>query len=401
MKRLLLLLFITTNLFASGWGKTPGEFNVTAIEMSGMAYSFVVGTTNGLYFTTTMPSEAKKIDNFTSGHVTSLCYVEGSLWVTVIDGEESGLYQGVNVLDGFPYFSFTKKHSIANPQLVRYHKDELLVVGLDSLYVYDLKPNVAFQKTYELPANSFGTIDPHCAAGISEGDVFLFGGYDRDESGDDAMVLRYNGRAVEGGSLKNDIYALGSSPGNKWGYWGENNRLYMVSMEGTMMDDSIITTPYETPVHAMTHINNAEFVSASNVVVATDSGVFAHENGAWKELGSIDATPSTLYVDYFGFAATPILLAGTDKGLYVYSGESSVISARPQEERSLTVEQGVVTLPKDVSNASVSVLNLHGQQLFHKEAATHSVKLPTLAAGIYTVKMSHKGQVTAFPYLVK
>lgn len=401
MKRLLLLLFITSTLYASGWSKAPGDFSVTAIEMSGMAYSYAVGTTNGLYIATTVPFEVKNTDFFTGGHITSLCYAEGSLWVTVIDGEKSGLYQGVSVLDGFPYFSFTKKQSIAKPQLVRHHKEELVVVGLDSLYVYDLEPSPMFKSSFVLDEKSFGTIDPHCAAGISEGDIFLFGGYDRDESGEDATVLRYDGRTLHAGTMRNDIYALGSAPGNKWGYWGEENRLYMVSMEGTMMDDSIIVTPYETPVHAMTHISDAEYVSASSVVVATDSGVFAHEEGAWKELGNIDAVPTTLFVDYFGFAAKPILISGTDKGLFVYGAESPVVATKEQKECALRVERGVVQLPTHIRSASVSVLNLHGQRLFHKESATQAVTLPPLAAGIYTIKMSHEGEVSALPYLVK
>lgn len=400
MKLFLTLLFSVIPLLAGSWSKITHESlgGVTAIHDCGAYVGFFAGTANGLYYVDDHTGDLSKCID---GRISSLhlsAVGNRDAYAVVSEGKNSGIYRGMNIIDGAPYIEFVKLDSLRSPQQVITVGDTLLVVSPDSIYRYSIAQNIPVKLTsIALPELAFGVESPFCAALLRDENAVLLGGYDRSPEPGVGSLCVYEAGAVARIFNANihSLYEHVISANEKLTIIGQDTTVDKWNFLDPSKEDKI-STPKNLPVEDML-ILTKEYIVDGALIAATSEGVFYEEGGRWTNLGNLPVAANALYASYRGFTGAPTLFAGAEDGLYRYDETATAVSENHSRMKSSSTgvhySQGSIKLGDTPQSGRIVLYDIRGRVVFEEGfSGVSSVKLPThLAQGVYSLLLT-RGQ---------
>lgn len=426
-----ILMFITLFLYSFSFGQQWECVGLDSLEINCLhvqnEYIFA-GTNKGLYISPSVGDRSERLTlewfeissafspviDITSGE-------NGEILVTAGDGSWSdGVYGGLNVLDGPPYFDFQVLTYLPSPEKIAYLNDTLMVSSEGKLYYSTRKlQQSAYLHSFENFASvtyfdsSFGSEDPY-VSDISTSKYtlgFLASGYN-----DKSSVLWGNGSSLS--KFHDSVVTTVSdmeypSYSNNAIFFGGMSSLYIFRADtGFLFDCPVYTEEKTTPENSKVNDVIQEKKMVDEVYAAFDCGVYKHRTDthddytSWEEIGEIPEIPTDLVArEQSGMAnQTYYIYAATKKGVYGYRLYETSIS--PNANKSIAINSirqtnGVLSIDfqlKNIDNNRVKIFNLNGQCLYEKGIAGKQSKLKidlqklNLANGTYVLEIFNSGK---------
>lgn len=401
------LLIAASSLNASTW-KSVGLNSLKVNCLLEVYETVIAGTENGLYF---LDNDSLKqwikyegVPNLPIQDIIKASNDE--IIVSAGNGSNSdGIYGGLGVFDGAPYYEFNLITFFDFPQALGYYNDTLLVGSKNSLNyavrdsVQSLIPGIFFKPFHQItiPEYSFGIEDP-VVSDISYSFTeknFLIAGYDKspmpgkgsflssstitaNEIFDSSTTSIYE--HFEGWSLYTNLYV------------GGNDGLYKSSSNITINENSNskteylnfekVTTPNNNRINHVTGVMSSPIIidGAADICIATNDGVYLKDySNSWTEYGDIPeianmVTPvfKTIYT-----GTTPIdvgyLYAATEKGVYRYNFyDSTPISFKNEKHKisfnNIFITNNTLKIKTNKNSIySIEIFNVSGKTILKRE----------------------------------
>lgn len=357
----------------------------------------------------------------------------GELIVSAGNGSNSdGIYGGLGVYDGAPFYEFSRITFFDFPEALGYHNDTLLVGSKNSLNyavrdsVQSLIPGIFFKpfQPISIPNNSFGVEDPVVSdIYYSNNDVnFIVAGYDKSPEPASGSLLSTTTKSsklmldssttsiyeqFEGWSMVSNIYigglnALYKSQSNLIFNTKDLNRNRYSTFEK-------ISTPNNGKVNHVTGVMPSPIIidGAADICIATNEGVFLKDyNDNWTEYGDIGEIPNMIVpvfkTIYNGSTPKDIgyIYAATDKGVHRYNFyDSTPISFKDKKSTNLinniSIDNNILEIKCHKNNINnIVIFNIAGKTIFKSENLnTKNLKLNleqiNISSGTYLINIKN------------
>ncbi len=303
-----------------------------------------------------------------------------------------GIYIGLDMLNGEPYYVFQPLKYAMFVENIGYYNDTLLFGGKNNLLsatrlpIKSLWPQFSDPKKVTIPQDVFGNNTPYCSE-IKHSEFlnsFLASGYDKNP------IIPVKGMLTSGNSSKlapffeknitSFLETFTGALGSNAIYAGTLDKVYKLSLStttvpSTISDTTIIATPQNIKVNHISTTNKGEITigGVGYICIATDDGVFlTSDDKTWNELGDIPQKPTMLveYINSKATESTTSLYAATDKGVYLYEFAGTAIADNKNSSNkkinNIAVNSNIVTIKTSNrvnKNIDIDIYSISGKKV--------------------------------------
>ncbi len=364
--------------------------------------SVIAGTNNGLYF---LDNDSLKQWIKYSG-VPDLPIHDiiqagnGEIIVSAGGGSNSdGIYGGIDLLDGAPYYEFNLITYFDFPQAIAYYNDTLMVGSKNTLSyavrdsVQSLVLGIFFKefKSITIPDYSFGVEVPVISDIHYSYDnrSFLIAGYDSSPEPGEGSLLSSSTKSAStildsstteiyeqfsGWSLSSNIYIGGLNCLFKRTL---NYEIIINDQKRQVADTSftVISTPNNKKVNHVTGVMSSPIIvdGTPDILISTDDGVFLKDyNDNWKEFGDIPVIPYfslpvyRIFNESNNYKDVGYIYAATNEGVYRYTFyDSTPITSSYNKNllNSISLKNNIIKVNANNIN-SIEIFNLAGKNIY-------------------------------------
>lgn len=397
LNKLIFLLVLGISTLNAGTWKSVGLDSLKVNCLINVYETVIAGTERGLYL---LDNDSLKQWIKYSGvpnlPVNDIVFGKNQELIASVGlgSNSDGIYGGVGVYDGAPYYEFSLSQYFDFPQAIGYFNDTLLIGSKNTLH-YAIRDSVqssiqgiSFKdpEPINIPQNSFGVENP-VVSDIHytfSGGYFLVAGYDNSPEparGSLLTVTTSMGTKLldssttslyehyQGWSLFSDLYVGGTNSLLK-------STSDQINTKRNYTDFSEISVPNNSRVNHVTGIMASPIIidGVADICIATDDGVFKKElNDSWSEFGDIPEAPN-MTTSVFktlsegtGLYDMGYIYAATDKGVYRYdfynsTPISSKISSSKNLLNNIIVNNKTLQIKTNGLNIkTINVYNLSGK----------------------------------------
>jgi hypothetical protein len=320
------------------------------------------------------------------------------------------VYIGKNIINGPPFYHLEFQQWFLKPTAMVINNTtavaRVYVGGRNTIAVGMIGSDTLLELVpMKTPENPFGAGSPHCADLLLNGATNLYaGGYD------DSVADRGSLMAAASDSfalLKSlDVTALAQ------GVWEAGPPLLLVGTQdaGILIYDpssqtsAMLPSPGSLPVNDIVTVPTLLFYDV--VVAACDSGVFSNDgrSATWTEVGALPVPPTCLAVrgtPMMG-VASGMLLAGTEKGVYIYDDLPVNVASHPMRNGAAVRTKWIFSRNGDIcipvandraSFATVTIFSPSGKVHKRIPAARNQATFRLETGGLYFYDCSVRGTV--------
>jgi hypothetical protein len=333
------------------------------------------------------------------------------IFVGAGNGSKSdAVYIGKSIINGPPFFHLEFQHYFLEPTAMVINNTtavaRVYVGGRNTIAVGMIGSDTLLELVpMKTPENPFGAGSPHCADLLLNGATNLYaGGYD------DSVADRGSLMAAASDSfalLKSlDVTALAQ------GVWEAGPPLLLAGTQdaGILIYDpssqtsAMLPSPGSLPVNDIVTVPTLLFYDV--VVAACDSGVFSNDgrSATWTEVGALPVPPTCLAVrgtPMMG-VASGMLLAGTEKGVYIYDDLPVNVASHPMRNGAAVRTKWIFSRNGDIcipvandraSFATVTIFSPSGKVHKRIPAARNQATFRLETGGLYFYDCSVRGTV--------
>lgn len=394
---LYLITFCSLSLAATWESIGLDSLNVNCLYQT--HESIIAGTNKGLYF---LDNESQNQWIQYSGIPSNICIndivsgANGEIIVSAGNGSNSdGLYGGLDLLDGAPYYDFNLITFFDHPQAICYSNDTLMIGSGNSLSyairdtIQSLIPGIFFKepKAISIPEYSFGVESP-IVSDIYKSwphNNYLVAGYDSSPEPGRGSLLSV--------TIDSNVELLDSSTTsiyehfqglalNTTIYIGGLNSLYktvtdtyVIDFENRAESDfEVIATPNDQKVNQITGVMSSPYIAdgAADLCLVTNDGIYLRNyTSNWNECGDIPAIPKMAVAKYeYGtnMDFKTYIYAATNKGVYRYllydSTPISINKHNAANTYNMSIKNSILKISTTGDNInSIELFNLAGQKI--------------------------------------
>lgn len=432
-KMLFLITIGISSLTAGNW-KSVGLDSLKVNCIISTHESIIAGTEKGLYF---LDNDSLKQWIRYPGLASNISIQDinygsnGELLVSAGGGSNSdGIYGGIDLLDGAPYYEFSLITYLDFPQAIGYYNDTLIVGSKNTLYyairddVESLVPGIFFKplETISIPPYSFGVEEPVVSDiyySYTQGGFFVLGYDASPEPGRGSLLSTTTAAATEIlDSSTTSIY-------EQYQGWSLNSNIFVGGLDGLYKSNSNTTifinekmekrqytsfekipTPNNQKVNHITGIMSSPIIidGVADICIATNDGVFLKDyNDEWTEFGDIPVVPY-MVLPVFKMAGSGsnledigYIYAATNEGVYRYTFydptpiSSSINKIKPN---SISIKNHILKINTNNIN-SIEIFNIAGKKIFsnyqlNSKKVMLDLKQLNLSSGAYIVNIKNE-----------
>lgn len=411
------ILALMLNAYSNSW-KSIGLDSLQINCLLNTDNGILAGTENGLYlFDELIQNSWVKITTAPNLPITDI--IEASkdnkeILIAAGNGSNSdGIYGGLPIIKGSPYYNFSLVTYLDFPQSLAYYSDTLIIGSKNNIYsairdftIISLVPGIFFYPPEEVTTsnNPFGIENP-CVSDLIysyQKNDFIAAGYDKSPEPAKGSLLIGNSKTMNplfDSSTTSILEAFDETNGSQIFIGGLDGLYQHLSFSS---DSSFIkiNTPNNSKVNHVTDISLAELGIGINTTLAisTDNGIyFSIDYSNWTELGDIPAVPSMTISRHYANRSENILYAATDKGVYKYTLYNTAKgSSILNKNKGITVKKNNIQINVD-NIQEIKIYNMSGKSLLIKQFSdsrmlTINLKELNLAKGSYILKIKSNSQ---------
>lgn len=422
----LFFVFATAQIQANSW-KSIGLDSLKINCMYTTGNHIFAGTENGLYIYGDISQKWIKLAGVPNLPISDIIAGNGSeiiLSANAGGSNSDGIYVGLDIMDGEPYYEFQLLEYEMFVENIGYYNDTLLFGGKNNLLsairlpIKSLWPQFSDPKKINIPQNAFGVEQPYCSE-IKYSTLtnsFFVAGYDKSPIPSEGMLISGTSEKLtpyyEKSSTSFVEIFVGFIGGNSM-YVGGIDKVYKFSS-----DTLIIETPNNSKVNHISKTDKGEMTIGGSgyICISTDDGVYlTNDDKTWKEIGNIPQKP-TMTIEVISNSeseSVTTLISATDKGVYQYTfGESGTINNSKINLNSsnfIKFKNEIINFsyPNNLNkNISLNLFSISGKKIKSLNFKNqNSIKLNlnslNISSGIYLIRFSVGNELFAksFNYL--